>query len=176
MCVRVRVAAAWAAMVSIGQDGYLKQAAAVLATADAMTAGVRSITGLRLLVQPDMTCFAIVSDDAAAINILAVADAMERLGGWKMERQQNPVCLHVSVLPQHARIVDKFLADLRTAVEEVRLNPSLAKQGTTGIYGTVAAIPDKTIIDQFLIKFFSVMYTPSAGPGIVESYNLKKQS
>jgi hypothetical protein len=44
---------------------------------------------------------------------------MENIGGWKMERQQLPDTLHMSVLPQHSRVVDKLTNDLATAVKMV---------------------------------------------------------
>jgi sphinganine-1-phosphate aldolase len=36
--------------------------------------------------------------------------------GWHLDRQQNPGALHLMVTPNHAKIVDRFLGDLRDAV------------------------------------------------------------
>jgi len=168
------VAAAWAALVGMGQSGYLKFAQNVSNTTDQLIAGVNAIDGVKVLVSPHMTCLAIAADAnvSSPINILAIADVMEeRMGGWKMERQQLPDCLHLSVLPQHARTVDKFLEDLNKSVEYVRAHPECANQGTTGVYGMVAKVPDKGIINDFITKFFGSLYTLERGNSILASYS-----
>ncbi len=166
------IAAAWAALVGMGQSGYMNIAAAISETTDKLIQGVNSIPGIKVLVSPHMTCLAIVSSgDASAVNILAVADVMEeRMGGWKMERQQLPDSLHISVLPQHSRTVDKFLQDLQHAVQYVQAHPETAKQGSTGVYGMVAKVPDKGIINEFITKFFGSLYKLERGKSILDTF------
>ena len=36
--------------------------------------------------------------------------------GWHLDRQQDPDALHLMVSPIHARVAQRFLADLREAV------------------------------------------------------------
>lgn len=43
--------------------------------------------------------------------------------------------------------------------EMLQSNKSLSKTGTAGIYGMMAAIPDKAIINDFITEFFSEVYT-----------------
>ena len=127
---------------------------------------VESIDGIELITQPDMTALAIVAS-RSNVNILAVADAMERRG-WKMERQQLPNYLHMSILPQHVAVVDKLIKDLRESSAEVVANPKLAKEGSTGMYGMVAAIPDKGIINDFSIGFLGKIYTPDSSNTLIK--------
>lgn len=156
------IAAAWAAMVCMGQDGYMKIAKDILDTTKKVKAAVEKIEGIKILAPSDSSAIAIGSDDPN-ISILAVADQMEENGGWKIERNQNPDSLHMSILPQHSRVVDQLIVDLEDAVKRVRANPSLKNKGTTGVYGMVATIPDKGIVDDFLLKFFSTLFTPEGG-------------
>jgi sphinganine-1-phosphate aldolase len=88
------IAAAWTAMVAMGQEGYMKTAKQVLEVTQKIVAAVDRTKGIRLVTRPDMTALAIMSDDPK-VNILALADVMEAKG-WQMERQQNPDSLHVS--------------------------------------------------------------------------------
>ena len=46
---------------------------------------------------------------------MAVGDAMDDRG-WHLDRQKRPDALHLMVTPNHARIVDRFLSDLRDSV------------------------------------------------------------
>ena len=37
----------------------------------------------------------------------------------------------------------------------------LAKKGSAAMYGMVASVPDKGLVDDFIVSFFSAIYTPS---------------
>ncbi len=76
----------------------------------------------------------------------------------------------MSILPQHVRVVDQFLDDLRKSVEEVRQHPELAKEGLAGVYGMVSTIPDKSIIEDFLVKIFGEIFSVGNSVGIVEEF------
>lgn len=65
----------------------------------------------------------------------------------------------MSVLPQHKRIVDQLVHDLSECAQAVVENSKLNSQGSTGIYGMVAAIPDHAILDDFIVKFFNQIYS-----------------
>ena len=159
------IAAAWAAMVSMGQQGYMDMAKNIMEATEKLKDGVDKIKGLKLIVPPDMTALSIVGDDG--VNILAIADSMERRG-WKMERQQLPDSLHMSILPQHVGKTDLLLKDLKESADEVIADPALARGGSTGVYGMVAMIPDKGIIDDFIISFFDKIYTTDSNKTLVD--------
>jgi sphinganine-1-phosphate aldolase len=158
------IAAAWAALVAMGQDGYMDTARKVWEATKEIEKGVRGIEGLKLMADPEMTALAITSEKG--ISILAVADAMERRG-WKMERQQLPDSLHMSIMPQHVGRTHILVKDLNESVTEVRNDPSLASKGSTGVYGMVAMVPDKGIIDDFIVGFFGKLYTTDKSKSIL---------
>jgi sphinganine-1-phosphate aldolase len=151
------IAMAWATMRSIGQEGYMSEARAVMDTTKAMKQAVRSTPGLALVVDAPFSGFAFLSTDPAALHIFALADAMEKRG-WKMERQSGPDSLHCSIMPSHANknVAQQFTDDLRAAAHDARSAPSA--EGSAAIYGMVGKIPDKSIVDQFLKGLFSEVY------------------
>ncbi|KAK3088897.1 hypothetical protein FSP39_025176 [Pinctada imbricata] len=151
------IAAAWASLKILGEEGFKEITQKLMETTNTMKEGVRKIDGLKILGNPHMTCFAIGSTNPD-IDIQAVADVMETKGGWKMERQQKPSSLHCSILPHHMPKADKFLDDLAESTKEVKNNKQLAKKGTAAMYGMIATIPDKAIISDFLVEFFSEVY------------------
>ena len=67
-----------------------------------------------------MSAFAIGSCDPT-VSIMAVADVIETKG-WSPERQQYPDSLHCTIMPAHAKTADLFVADLRDAVEQVKVS------------------------------------------------------
>ncbi len=108
------IAAAWAVMVHLGEAGYCELAARVRDTTRALRQGIEAIPSLRIWGEPAMSVLAFGSD---ALDVHAVGDALDARG-WHLDRQQQPDALHLMVSPEHARVVDAFLADLRRAVAE----------------------------------------------------------
>jgi sphinganine-1-phosphate aldolase len=96
------------------------------------------------------------------ISAVSIADMMEKKG-WKMERQTtNPPSVHCSVLPHHIGKAAELVSDLADCMRAYRADPSAVPAGMAGVYGMVAAVPDKGIIDEFLIGFFNEIFTPRA--------------
>lgn len=106
------IAAAWAVMHYLGEEGYLRLARQALEATERLAAGVRAIPGLHVWGQPDMTVLAIGSHER---NIFAIGDALNARG-WHFDRQENPPAIHLMVSPRHALVIDEFLTDLRDAV------------------------------------------------------------
>jgi sphinganine-1-phosphate aldolase len=114
------IASTWASLVITGRDGYLKKAAAIYDTAQAMVAGIRQgIPELTVIGEPTFL-FAFTSDE---VDVYMVNDELKRRG-WRMNALQLPPALHFCVtLPNTAPgIVEAFLADLRGAVDYARVH------------------------------------------------------
>jgi glutamate/tyrosine decarboxylase-like PLP-dependent enzyme len=128
------LAATWAAMVSLGRDGYLRYARQIFETAFAMQDSVRSHDELRIIGQPTF-CFSFTSD---AFDIYHVNDFM-RERGWRFNGQQYPNALHMAVTrPQtQPQIVDEFAADLADAVKYAHEHAS-ERPVSGAVYGGVA--------------------------------------
>lgn len=109
------IAGAWATMRHLGDDGYMRLGARVLAATTTFMEGVRSIDGLRITSDPDMSVFEFGADPDAGVevDIEAVGDVMDDRG-WNLDRQQGG--LHVMASPGHDAVADAFVADLRDAV------------------------------------------------------------
>jgi sphinganine-1-phosphate aldolase len=106
------IAAAWAVMHYLGEAGYLRLQALVLETTRRLRTGIEAIPALHLWGNPDASLLAFGSE---TVDIAAVGDVMDDTG-WHLDRQQGPAALHLMVTPNHATVVEPFLADLREAV------------------------------------------------------------
>jgi glutamate/tyrosine decarboxylase-like PLP-dependent enzyme len=106
------IAAAWAVMQRLGEEGYLALARRVREATRRIQAGIASIPGLRVIGAPVMSVFAFTSD---AADPFAIADRLEERG-WCVDRQQGPDALHLMLSPRHADVADEFVSDLRAAV------------------------------------------------------------
>ncbi|RJP25370.1 MAG: aspartate aminotransferase family protein [Candidatus Abyssobacteria bacterium SURF_5] len=148
------IAAAWATMQAMGEDGYLRNAKQIMSTTEALIKGISAIPGLHILGKPVMSVFAFTSDE---FNVFALADAMEARG-WHLDRQQQPSALHMMITLAHEKVVDQFLTDLRASVEHVKANPSTANEGSAPMYGMMATIPDRGMIRNFVFEAMDNIY------------------
>jgi glutamate/tyrosine decarboxylase-like PLP-dependent enzyme len=118
------IAAAWAVLHFIGDDGYLEIARQVLDATRRIAAGIRAIPGLRLLGEPDMNLVAFTSDE---VSVFHVVDEM-KARGWYVQPQlgfaSSKENIHLSINPASVRWVDAMLADLRASVDVARTLPS----------------------------------------------------
>ncbi|MFZ9779924.1 MAG: pyridoxal phosphate-dependent decarboxylase family protein [Ilumatobacteraceae bacterium] len=127
------IAAAWAVLHHLGDDGYLRVTREARDTALAIAAHVRAHPHLMLRAEPDTTLVCIGAATNTILDIFAVADALATRG-WYVDRQQPPPSIHLTVNAVHAHTYREFLTDLDAAVDEVA---ERAAKGTAGAYGTV---------------------------------------
>jgi glutamate/tyrosine decarboxylase-like PLP-dependent enzyme len=114
------IAAAWAVLNFLGEDGYLRIARTVMQTTARLHDGVNAIDGLRVLGRPEMSVLAMASDKD---NVYEIGDEMS-VRGWHLDRQQLPPSLHLTVNYAHRDVADRFLPDLAQSVLATR-QPSL---------------------------------------------------
>ncbi|HEY6797813.1 MAG TPA: aminotransferase class V-fold PLP-dependent enzyme [Kineosporiaceae bacterium] len=134
------IASTWAAMVTLGEDGYLAAAREILAAADRIRTGVEATDGLRLLGRsPFLVAFASTDDD---LDIFCVNDELIARG-WRLNGLQRPAGLRFCVaLPNAAPgVTDRFVADLAASVSAARGRvPGSARSGALyGLAGSGAA-------------------------------------
>lgn len=167
------IAAAWAALHALGEDGYRELAAAAAGAADRLRAGIAAIPGLAVLGAPDATIVAYTATSsesrafgargsAVGLDVYAIADRLEARG-WTVDRQHRPASIHLTVTANHAPIVDTYLADLAAAVDDVRRDPGLARSGTAPMYGMAARMPLRSLVASRVRKVFADLYTQRGG-------------
>ena len=149
------VAAAWAVMHHLGEEGYVKLAKVAMDATNRIRVGIESIDGLRVMGNPQMTVLAF---DSSEVDMFTVGSKMDARG-WHLDRNQFPSALHIMVTPAHAEVADQLIDDLRLAVEEARKEPAGAAEGMAAIYGAAAAMPDRGAVSDFAIGFIDSLYT-----------------
>lgn len=154
------IAAAWAALHGLGEDGYLRLTRAALEAADRIRAGVAAIPGLRLIGAGDGT---IVAWGAApgGPDPYRIADGLEARG-WSVDRTQHPAGVHLTVTANHLAIVDDYLADVRAATAEVVARPDAPGTGAAPMYGMMAKLPVRGLVKRGVRQMLEAMYAPGA--------------
>ena len=108
------IAAAWATLRYLGEDGYLRLAGEVRDVAARFRAGIDAIAGIRVTGDPVPGVLEIAAT-VPEVDISAVGDVMDDRG-WHLDRQQGG--LHAILSPSHRDVADEFLADLAAAVAD----------------------------------------------------------
>ncbi len=146
------VAASWAVMNYLGEDGYKQRADSIIKTTRHLIDGINGIEGLDVVGQPDMSVFAFTSD---VLDIYAVGDALAE-AGWFPDRQQDPPSLHVMVTPVHADVAAEFLSALEQAAAKVRAGEQ-PPGGQAAVYGAIAKMEDKAPVRAVISEFIDGM-------------------
>ncbi|HFE45244.1 MAG TPA: aminotransferase class V-fold PLP-dependent enzyme [Nannocystis exedens] len=147
-------AAAWAAMVSVGERGYMDSTRAILESAAKIREGITQIPGLRVLGDP-LWVIAFAADE------LDIYRVMEELGdrGWNLNGLHKPACVHLCVTLRHTQpgVAERFLSDLREAVSAVTQAPS--EGGSMApVYGLAATIPVRGVVSDVLERYMDLLY------------------
>ncbi|NIA13578.1 MAG: aminotransferase class V-fold PLP-dependent enzyme [Nitrospiraceae bacterium] len=161
------IAAAWASLQALGEDGLLENARATMAVTRGFRDGIEAIPELQVFGKPAMSILAYGSK-VKGFSTYAVGDFLESRG-WHLDRLQVPEALHLIINPGHAQILDQYLADLRDGVEYVKSHPDAAFEGSAPMYGLIAKAPMRRMVKNQVIDLIAGMYTadgevPDIGP------------
>jgi glutamate/tyrosine decarboxylase-like PLP-dependent enzyme len=161
------IAAAWAAMISLGEAGYLKQAKKIMDTVEQFKTALQSIPEIEIVGKPHATVLAWKSNDLN-VTSYAIADFLVSKG-WSIDRHQKPESIHMTVNPTHAAVIDQYVQDIKDAIVYIRANPKANSSGEAAMYGMMAKIPFRSMIRSSVLKIMQQMYS---GDGEV---NLEKE-
>ncbi len=147
-------AACWAAMVSMGKDGYVDATKKILATADRIKEGIRRIPELSILGDP----LWVIAFTSRKLNIFRVMDHMTKRG-WSLNGLHRPSCVHLCVTLRHTAqgVAERFIEDLEASVASVKANPK-EKGGMAPVYGMAATLPDRSMVGELLKRYIDVLY------------------
>ena len=149
-------AVCWAALLSMGENGYLQAVQCILETADTIKAGIKDIPDIHIQGDP-LWVIAFASD---TVDIYKVMDYMTKKQ-WNLNGLYKPPCVHICVTLRHAQpgVAEKFISDLQSAVQYVKEHPE--EEGEMApVYGLAANIPFRGVISDLLKQYMDLYYTP----------------
>ena len=147
-------AACWAALTSIGAQGYLAATQRILETAGTIKNGIRKIPELHVLGDP----LFVIAFSSDSLDIYKVLDYMTGKN-WSLNGLHKPSCVHLCVTLRHTQpgVPERFLEDLRTAVAYVREHPE--EKGTMApMYGMAATLPLRGLVSDMLKRYLDLIF------------------
>jgi sphinganine-1-phosphate aldolase len=147
-------AACWAALVSMGEAGYLAATKKILDAVAVIRQGIEQIPELHLLGRP-IGPFAIASD---RVDMYQVLDQMSARR-WALTGLLKPPAIHVSPTLRQSQpgVAERFIHHLAESVAFVRDTPNI-EGGMAPIYGLAANIPDRSIVHDMLKQVMDIYY------------------
>ena len=159
------IAATWAAMISLGQSGYLEIAKGIFDTTAKLVEGISRIPELRILGKPYF--LVAVASASADVNIYHVNDGLADRG-WRMNGLQFPDAFHFCVTRPNTApgIIDKYLDDLAAAVEYAKAIPADQPPKSGALYGLSGTGPEGVkVVEDLLAGAIDAFYdVPGAPP------------
>lgn len=149
-------AACWAALVTIGERGYIEAARRILDTAAFVKRELGNFSELRVVGDPLFVIGIQAADER--IDIYRVLDAMTERG-WSLNGLHRPAGLHVCITLRHTEpgVAARFIADLREAVREAKEAEAPA-DGMAPLYGMANTLPDRGVVAEALLAHMDGWY------------------
>jgi sphinganine-1-phosphate aldolase len=150
------IVATWAVMLSLGATGYRECAEQIMHTQRTIKEGIQRIDGLCVIGDPVSPIVAFTTSANAKFDIYQVADAM-RERHWHLDVLQRPKGLHLCVTMKHVGRAEEYLRDLRESVAAVCRDPTRYKSGLAPVYGVIASMPDRSLIEEFAHTYLDLV-------------------
>ncbi len=147
------IATAWAVMQFIGRDGYHELVSAAMDARETIADTVAEMPELSVVSDPDMTLLAI--EGVGNVNAWTVQRELSDRG-WELERQQRPKSMHLSVMAQHAPVVDEFLDDLGASVAVAK--DSETEEATAPMYGLSGTVEAGDDVTEALVDLLNEVF------------------
>jgi sphinganine-1-phosphate aldolase len=143
-------ASTWAAMVTLGEEGYLKATRRIMKAAETIKSGVAKIPELKIIGKPTY-CIAITSDK---VDIYHVNDFLvER--GWRLNGLQRPAGFHmcVTLLQTLPGVAARFVRDIAAGVQYAKKNLPATPARSGAMYGGGAASRDPSMVNELMLAY-----------------------
>jgi sphinganine-1-phosphate aldolase len=111
------IAAAWAVLHYLGEEGYLRLASRVMNVWKAYAARIQRIPELAIVGTPHLAILSFASV-AKQVDIFAVANELAE-NGWYMSKLAEPAGIHQIVNLAHENVIDRYFEELESAVRKV---------------------------------------------------------
>ena len=113
-------AAAWAILNALGEDGFVSQARAIMATKEALVEGISAIKGL----EPWRNDLPLLVVSARGLDIAHVVGGMQAQG-WVFFGNEQPPSMHLTIDPLPQDVINELLHDLTSVVAAIRSGRSV---------------------------------------------------
>ncbi|KAI8619405.1 pyridoxal phosphate-dependent transferase [Chytriomyces sp. MP71] len=149
------IAGCWAAMMHFGESGYVETTRQIITATRTIIDGIKHIEHLRVIGTPLLSVMAFDSINPN-VKIYGVADILDKRG-WHLNVLQNPPAIHIACTFLTVKSAKQLVTDVKEAVEMLLKDPSSGNGDVAAIYGTMASVPDRSVISDVCVGFLDAL-------------------
>ncbi|KAL4640940.1 sphingosine-1-phosphate lyase 1 [Arapaima gigas] len=151
------IAACWATMMHMGEDGYIEATKKIVKTARFIEAEICKVNGLFVFGKPEVSVVALGSE---VFDIFRLSNALTSKG-WNLNTLQFPSSIHICVTLLHTKpgVAEQFVSDVKQEVAIIMKNPKEKTTGMGAIYGMAQSIPDRSMVTEVSHGFLDCLYS-----------------
>ncbi|MEZ5170503.1 MAG: aminotransferase class V-fold PLP-dependent enzyme [Acidimicrobiia bacterium] len=144
----------WAAMVAMGQDGYLEATRGILDAATVIRRGIDGIDDLEVIGDP----LWVIAFRSGSLDIYRVMDHMSERG-WNLNGLQLPPAVHICVTLRHTQpgVAERFVEDLSASVEQARGEPDTSG-AMAPVYGMAERLDTRGTVEELLERYTDILF------------------
>jgi glutamate/tyrosine decarboxylase-like PLP-dependent enzyme len=148
------IAVAWAAMVSMGENGYLDAAKAILETTEWLKIEMRKIPEIEVIGDP----LFMIAFRSETLNVYQIMEYMTEKN-WGLNGLHLPPSVHLCVTLRHTQegVKERFLDEFKAAVAYVKEHPEAA-EGMGPIYGMASTIEKRGLVKSVFNWVMDLLY------------------
>ncbi|XP_063814863.1 sphingosine-1-phosphate lyase 1 [Pseudophryne corroboree] len=150
------IAACWATMMHIGENGYVEATKNIINTAQLIRKELQKIKEIFIFGNPEVSVIALGSD---VFDIYRLSNSLTAKG-WNLNTLQFPSSIHICLTLLHTKpgIAQSFVKDVQDSVSEIMKNPGAKTTGVGAIYGMAQTIPDRSMVTDISKAFLDCLY------------------
>jgi glutamate/tyrosine decarboxylase-like PLP-dependent enzyme len=147
-------AACWAAMVSMGEQGYLEAARRILETTAWLKGQMRSLPEIEVIGDP----LFLIAFRSETLDVYKIMEYMTQRK-WGLNGLHLPPSVHVCITLRHTQpgVKERFIEDLKAAIAYVKAHPE-ASEGIGPVYGLAASVGMRGMIHDILNWYMDLLY------------------
>jgi len=101
------------------------------------------------------TCIVPIASDE--VDVYSLASLLERRG-WNMFTATKPKCMTVCIGERHSEVLDMWIDDMESCLEELRSDPSIKPEGDAAVYGATSMLPEG-ILETMMKSYVDIKLT-----------------
>lgn len=150
------IAGTWAALMTMGEDGYTKSCREIVGAARQIEAGIKKdIHQLKIMGRPLVSVVSFAS--AGSVSIYEIGDRMSSKGWHLNALATDPPAIHIACTKLTVPVVDEFLKDLKACVKEAKTRGPQGTMATLYGLGTSSAV-GPSLVKEIAARFLDTLY------------------
>ncbi|KAG8551898.1 hypothetical protein GDO81_004330 [Engystomops pustulosus] len=156
------VAACWATMMHMGEDGYVEATKNIISTARFIIKELQKIKEIFIFGNPEVSVIAIGSE---VFDIYRLSNSLTAKG-WNLNTLQFPSSIHICLTLLHTKpgVAQNFVKDVQDSLSVIMEDPGAKTTGVGAIYGMAQTIPDRSLVTEISKAFLDCLYLTELPP------------